>query len=45
MVKAQFKCEDSSRIAKTEHCVVIKYTGTFKGKNHPTKSSSMKNGE
>ncbi|CAB3998225.1 Hypothetical predicted protein [Paramuricea clavata] len=33
MVKVLFECEDSSAatIRKTEHCVVIKYTGTFKG--------------
>ena len=36
MVKVQFKCEETvgSNISETEHCVVIKYTGTFKGKNH-----------
>ena len=45
MVKAQFKCEDSSSSATTEHLVVIKYAGTFKGTNHPTKSSSMKHCE
>ena len=35
MVKVLFECEDSSAatIRKTEHCVVIKYTGTFKGKH------------
>ena len=39
MVKLRFKCEETihSYITETEHCVVVKYTGTFKGKNHPTK--------
>jgi hypothetical protein len=41
MVKVLFECEDSSAatIRKTEHCVVIKYTGTFKGKHRSTKFS------
>ena len=35
MVKVQFECEDSSAstFRKTGHCVVIIYTGTFKGKH------------
>ena len=36
MVKLQFKCEETidSNVPENEHCVIIKYTGTFKGKNH-----------
>ena len=33
MVKVQFKCVDTN-LHETEHCVVIKYTGTFEGKHH-----------
>ena len=45
LVKVQFKCEDTPgpNIAATEHCVVVKYTGTFEGKNYPTKSSNNEN--
>ena len=37
VVKVQFKCEETTgfniyNVAETEHCVVIKYTGVFKGK-------------
>ena len=38
LVKIQFKCYDWS--GETEHCVVIKYAGTFKGKRHVTKKSA-----
>ena len=36
MVKVQFKCAETigSNISETEYCVVMKYTGAFKGKSH-----------
>ena len=32
MVKIQFMCQNITA-TKTEHCVVIKYAGTFTGKD------------
>ena len=36
IVKVKFKCEDVGD--ETEHCVVVKYTGTFKGNHYSIKS-------
>ena len=36
LVKIQFKCYDTN--GETKHCVVIKYTGTFKGKGPSIKT-------